>query len=170
MIVLEPITSAHASIFKAVRLRALATDPSAFGSTYEKEAGLSDAQWLHRCARWSSPGSIALLAYAGDQACGLVAGYAEDGNCRRARVISMWVDPAHRRAHVGTALIERLAAWAVERGLDELGLMVTSVNHGAMAFYQRLGFRMSGRTEPYPNDPTMIEHEMLLPLRPRLHS
>ena len=48
------------------------------------------------------------------------------------------------------------------RGIDELILTVTSVNNGAIRFYERLGFRMTGRTEPYPNDPAIFEHEMLL--------
>jgi ribosomal protein S18 acetylase RimI-like enzyme len=38
--------------------------------------------------------------------------------------------------------------------------MVTSANHAAIAFYQRLGFAMTGRTETYPNDPALFEHEM----------
>ena len=174
MIVLEPITAANALVFKAVRLRALASDPRAFGSTYEKESRLKDEEWLRRAVRWSSAGSIGLLAYEGNQPCGVVAGYTEDGNARRAHLISMWVEPSHRRARVGTALIEGVAAWAAGQGVGELRLMVTSVNQGAIAFYQGLGFRMSGNTEPYPNDPAVIEYEMLLDLRgkawPRLHS
>jgi ribosomal protein S18 acetylase RimI-like enzyme len=43
-------------------------------------------------------------------------------------------------------------------------LMVTDVNTGAIGFYERLGFRKTGKTKPYPNDPAMIEYEMLLPL------
>jgi len=38
--------------------------------------------------------------------------------------------------------------------------MVTSSNHAAMEFYGRLGFSMTGRTEPYPNDPALMEYEM----------
>jgi len=174
MIVLEPITAANALVFKAVRLRALASDPGAFGSTYGKEASLSDEDWFRRSVRWSSSGSIGLLAYDGDQPCGIVAGYTEDGDCRRAHVVSMWVDPEHRRTRVGTALIERVASWAGGRGVSELRLMVTGINRGAIAFYQRLGFRMSGYTEPYPNDPSVLEYEMMLevppPAGPPLHS
>jgi ribosomal protein S18 acetylase RimI-like enzyme len=40
--------------------------------------------------------------------------------------------------------------------------MVTSVNHGAIAFYERLGFRMTGKTEVYPNDATIKQYEMVL--------
>jgi ribosomal protein S18 acetylase RimI-like enzyme len=38
--------------------------------------------------------------------------------------------------------------------------MVTSNNHAAIEFYERMGFSMTGNTEPYPNDPLIIEYEM----------
>jgi ribosomal protein S18 acetylase RimI-like enzyme len=45
-----------------------------------------------------------------------------------------------------------------------LQLMVTSINEPAIGFYERLGFTRTGRTEPYPNDPTVIEYEMSRPI------
>jgi ribosomal protein S18 acetylase RimI-like enzyme len=39
-------------------------------------------------------------------------------------------------------------------------LTVTSNNGTAMRFYEGLGFARTGRTEPYPNDPALFEHEM----------
>jgi ribosomal protein S18 acetylase RimI-like enzyme len=42
--------------------------------------------------------------------------------------------------------------------------MVTSNNEPAIRFYERLGFTRTGRTEPYPNDPGVIEYEMLRPI------
>jgi ribosomal protein S18 acetylase RimI-like enzyme len=173
MIVLESITPANALVFKEVRLRALKSDPTAFGSTYEKECRLLDEEWLRRSVRWSSAGSIGLLAFDGESPCGLIACYTEEETGDRTddtiafrvpqwgHVVSMWVDPGYRRAQVGSALIEGIVAWAAGRGLAELRLMVTSVNPGAMAFYERLGFERSGRTGPYPNDPAVIEHEMV---------
>jgi len=39
-------------------------------------------------------------------------------------------------------------------------LMVTSNNRTPIEFYERMGFSMTGNTEPYPNDPSVIEYEM----------
>jgi ribosomal protein S18 acetylase RimI-like enzyme len=164
MIALEQIGPANAPLFKAIRLRALQNDPIAFGSTYAKESQLSEDEWLNRSHRWNSDGFIGYLAFDGENACGLVGCYTDEHDPQRAHVISMWVDPAWRRSGVGTILIDGLKAWASTRHLRELRLMVTHVNTGAIGFYESLGFRKTGKTEPYPNDPAIAEHEMLLPL------
>jgi ribosomal protein S18 acetylase RimI-like enzyme len=77
------------------------------------------------------------------------------------QLISMWVAPEARRSGAGRILIDAIVAWAGERGLRTIKLMVTSVNGGAMEFYRRLGFERTGRTEPYPNDPAVVEYEMV---------
>ena len=164
MITLKRITPANALLFKTIRLRALQNDPTAFGSTLAKESQLADEEWVNRSRRWNGEGSIGYLAFDGENACGLVACYTDELDPHRAHVISMWVDPAWRRAGVGTVLIEGLRSWAASRKMRELKLMVTSVNHGAIAFYERIGFRMTGKTAVYPNDAAITEYEMMLTL------
>jgi ribosomal protein S18 acetylase RimI-like enzyme len=166
MITLEQITPTTAYIFKAVRLRALKDAPTAFSSTYDKELLIPDEEWFKRSVRWSSEGSVGYLAFFRGESCGMVACYAEDQNPARAHVVSMWVDPRYRRTGAGTALINAVMAWAKARGMQELKLMVTSVNRGAIDFYERIGFTKTGKISPYPNDPLIVEYEMLLPLCP----
>jgi ribosomal protein S18 acetylase RimI-like enzyme len=79
----------------------------------------------------------------------------------------MWVDPAFRRAGVGKALIDAIVNWAWSRGVLELKLMVTSANPGAIAFYERMGFKMTGETAVYPNDSTITEYEMVRAADPK---
>ena len=168
MVCLKPIAPEMAALFKEVRLRALKDAPLAFSSTYAKESRFPDEEWIKRSNRWNGDEAILYLAFddAHEEAvCGMVACYAEEeAGVSRGHVISMWVDPRYRRAGVGKLLIDGLQTWAVLRGMRELKLMVTSVNQGAIDFYQRIGFRPSGKTGPYPNDPAVIEYEMLLPL------
>ena len=159
MIVIERITPQTALVFKDVRLRALLDAPTAFSSTYAREAQFPDEEWMKRSVRWSSDGSVAFLAMDGDGGCGIVGAYEENARC--AQVISMWVDPGFRRAGVGRALIDAVVEWAGSRAVRELKLMVTSVNPVAIAFYGRLGFNMTGKTAVYPNDAAIIEYEML---------
>jgi ribosomal protein S18 acetylase RimI-like enzyme len=164
MVTLQPISPGNVLVFKTVRLRALQDAPTAFGSTYAKESRLVDDEWLQRSLRWTADGSVGYLAFEADACCGLVACYTEQDNPSRGHIVSMWVDAAFRRAGVGKMLIDALTFWAADRGLRDLKLMVTSVNEGAIRFYQRLGFRMTGLTGPYPNDPSIFEYEMVLSL------
>ena len=163
MITIKRITPDPAPVFKEIRLRALKEAPLAFSSTYARESQFSDEEWSRRTSRWNGDGGDAMfLAFAEETACGLVGSYVEPENCQRAQVVSMWVDPALRRAGVGKALIDAVVEWNRSRGVREVLLLVTSVNDGAIAFYERLGFAKTGVTEQYPNDPAIIEYEMML--------
>ncbi|TCC47383.1 GNAT family N-acetyltransferase [Kribbella pittospori] len=59
---------------------------------------------------------------------------------RTAEIRSLYVDSASRAGGVGQALVGRFKAWA--RANDATSISVTSyvANHGARAFYARLGF------------------------------
>ena len=103
---------------------------------------------------------IGYLAMSDGIPCGIAAGFMDENHPASAQVISMWVAPEYRRAGVGAALIGAIRAWARDRGVSTLQLMVTNRNEGAIEFYRRIGFSLTGRTEPYPNDPSLIELEM----------
>jgi ribosomal protein S18 acetylase RimI-like enzyme len=162
---LEQLSLRLTKEFKAVRLRALEDTPSAFGSTYGKESQLSDEDWLNRVNNWNSKGAVCYLGMDQSEPCGIIAGYFDKAHPQRAYVASMWVAPAHRRTGLGTMLMDAVQLWALSHGAGELRLMVTSSNSIATAFYQRLGYTFSGNTEPYPNDPALVEYEMVKYLR-----
>jgi GNAT superfamily N-acetyltransferase len=165
MVSLHQITPSLASDYKAVRLRALLDTPNAFGSTYTRESQFSDADWQQRAANLYTPRSIGYLAHYLDAYCGLAAAFLKDQNPQHAELVGMWVAPEHRRTGTGRLLVEAIESWARTAGARTLQLMVTSVNPTAIAFYQRLGFTATGRTEPYPNDPAVIEYEMSKSIR-----
>jgi ribosomal protein S18 acetylase RimI-like enzyme len=165
MIEIKRITPETALVFKQVRLRALQDAPLAFSSTYAKESQFPDEEWGRRAGRCGGDGGDAMfMAFAGEAVCGIAGSLLDEKNPERAQVISMWVDPGYRRAGVGKKLIDAVIAWNRSRGVRELVLMVTDVNAEAIAFYERLGFAKTGVTEQYPNDPAIIEYEMMLPL------
>jgi ribosomal protein S18 acetylase RimI-like enzyme len=160
MVTIRPITPQDAMLFKSVRLRALQDTPSAFGSTYAKESQLSDAEWLNRATNWNGQGRIMFLAMDENEACGIAGAYINPNDTTRAQLISMWTAPTHRQRGIGRLLVSEVFAWTRKREVRTLLLMVTSNNETAMRFYGRLGFASTGRTEPYPNDPALIEYEM----------
>jgi ribosomal protein S18 acetylase RimI-like enzyme len=164
MIALEPITPPNALIFKAVRLRALQDSPSAFGSTYEKESQLTDADWIKRAVQWNGERGIGFLALDSGVACGIAGAFLDQDDATRAHLVSMWTAPTHRQRGIGRLLVNEVVGWARLRRARILWLMVVSNNEPAVVFYQRLGFSRTGRTEPYPNDPALIEYEMSRPI------
>jgi ribosomal protein S18 acetylase RimI-like enzyme len=164
VIMLEPITLENIALFKKVRLRALQDTPNAFGSTYAKECQLSDVDWIKRAIRWNGETGIGFLALDGGVPCGIAGSVLDQADVTRAHLLSMWTAPAHRRRGIGSRLVNEIVGWARQRGVRVLQLMVTSHNEPAISLYEHLGFIRTGRTEPYPNDPSLIEYEMLRPV------
>ena len=148
------------SAFKLVRLNALEESPSAFGSTYAREKAFSESEWLTRVARWNGEKGVGFLAMDGNAACGIAGALVEPQDRNRAQLVSMWTAPAHRKQGVGRLLVNAVVDWAKIRRIQTLLLMVTSRNDDAIGFYERMGFARTGRTEPYPNDPSVVEYEM----------
>lgn len=159
MMDIEAVTPQKAMVLKDVRLRALQDMPSAFGSTYARELAFSDETWVER-ATPQAKGGITFLAMDGDVACGLVGGFRDREDVLAAKVVSMWVAPTHRRLGVGQQLVQAVVDWAKKNKVKNLKLLVTNNNHGAIQFYERIGFCKTGHTEPYPNDPNLFEYEM----------
>jgi ribosomal protein S18 acetylase RimI-like enzyme len=167
LISIEPITPLNALVFKAVRLRALQDAPHAFSSTYEKELQFSDSEWLTRVERMNGRRGAGFLALDSGSPCGIVSSFLDQNDPTQAWIVSMWTAPTHRQQGIGRLLMRQVGDWAYLRKAHRLLLMVTSNNEPAIRFYERLGFVRTGRTEPYPNDPSVIEHEMVRPTRQR---
>jgi ribosomal protein S18 acetylase RimI-like enzyme len=177
MHLLEEITPANIASFKSVRLRGLQESPSAFGSTYAWESAFTEEEWLARAIRFSGPTGIGFLARTVqtpqqnsiENYCGIAGGLLEDSSTSadpasphppQVTLVAMWVAPEARRSGVASMLIRAVESWARVRGAKHLRLKVTSNNQPAIELYLRCGFRMTGHTEPYPNDPGLFEYEM----------
>ena len=149
---------------RALRLRALAEAPMAFGSTLAHEQSFSDDVWRERAIGASIGCDRAtFIAECDTQWVGLVTALAH--NDPGPLLVSMFVDSTVRRAGVGVALVEAVLTWARVCGAARLTLWVTSENDPAVALYQRCGFRPTGATRPLPHTPTLAECQMIRELR-----
>ena len=121
--VVRRIEPHDASRLKKVRLAALADAPAAFGSTYAREAAFSDTEWAERSRRGSS-GSLRTTFFAQEEGevVGLVGGYRDAAGDPVVELVSMWVDPSHRRRGVGQVLVEAVCDWARHTGADAVAL------------------------------------------------
>lgn len=139
-----------------IRLASLHDAPGAFASTYEREATLTEADWLRRIS-----GGGTFLAYApelGAAPVGIVGGYeAEPGTTE---LISMWVSPAARGHGIGRALVEAVIGRARARGMSRVHLWVAEGNGNARALYERCGFVSTGERQPLPSNVQVTELAM----------
>lgn len=163
MVVIREVSAGDWEAMRDVRLDALRDAPSAFGSTYAREAGFTHQQWQARI----HDRSVTYLAHvSGDEPdsaepAGLAGVYEEDGT---AEVVSMWVRPCARGRKVGESLIGACEDWARARGYDTLHLWVTESNLPARKLYERCGFTPTGESQPLPSDPSVPEIRMRKPL------
>jgi ribosomal-protein-alanine N-acetyltransferase len=113
-----------------------------------------------------------LLARPSDplQRCGLVAlsdghlsGFAVTSWLRHetsAELEGLFVDRAHRRQGIASALVAACRAWAANAGAATIRLEVRASNAAALALYQRQGFLTTGVRRAYYSVP--VEDALLL--------
>ena len=152
---------------RAVRLAALANAPTAFVTTLAQASAYSDEEWQRRAAG-SQPSGEPVAGFLAYSAAGEPVGMLGGGvaSPERALVWGVWVAPEHRGSGLAEQLMAALEHWARdEAGVRELLLEVNEQNARAQAFYRRLGYVANGNRQPYPNDPSVDELEMVKPLR-----
>ena len=113
------------------------------------EIGLMSRDLIENGLRWSwtprrvaasvrSPTSIVVVGRAGDKIAGFgIMRYGDDD----AHLDLLGVAPAYRGSGVGRRLVEWLEKPALEVGIAAIFLEVRESNHGALKFYERLGYR-----------------------------
>ncbi len=137
-----------------LRLRALATDPQAFGATYADNAAYDQATWRARLAAvtyWQARadgmplGMVGLWDPAGEVGAGEDL---PDGAQAVPFLIAMFVLPATRHRGVARALLDAVVVEARSRGHRHLMLDVAAGNDAAVALYEGAGFRIADEREP----------------------
>jgi ribosomal protein S18 acetylase RimI-like enzyme len=130
---------------RALRLRALADAPDAFGATLAEAEGEPDAAWQLRAG---SADRVVVVAERDGRLVGMASGGRAPVDETAAGLYSMWVEPGARGTGVAGAIVAAVVEWAREAGYPVLGLGVTTTNARAIALYRRLGFVDSGRRFP----------------------
>jgi len=74
----------------------------------------------------------------------------------------MYVRPAVRGRGAAESVVNVLEGIAVANGYGELYLETGVLQHAAMAFYERIGFRRRGPFGDYRDDPTSVFMEKAL--------
>ncbi|EQD62868.1 GCN5-related N-acetyltransferase domain protein, partial [mine drainage metagenome] len=152
-VVVRRLRSDEVREFRWIRLRSLATDAMAFGSTYAREAAFLAAVWEERARDGATAADRGYwVAVAPDeQFVGLVGAIPQPPELV---VVAMWVAPSHRRHGIAGRLLDALLDWAdTVRPGGRVHLSVNPAQLAAVRLYESRGFVRTGATEPLPHAP-----------------
>ena len=132
-----------------LRLEALKREPLAFGKAVEEHRATT-IEATARLFRDAPPGSFHLGAFVGRELIGM-ATFIRDAALKarhKGHIYGVYVTAAHRREHVGRALIAALLerAWR-DSSLEQIDLAVATGQHAARELYLTFGFEIRA-TEP----------------------
>lgn len=133
-------------LYRSLRLRALATDPEAFGSNHAYESAFDDDTWRSRLLTFAGrPGVVMVDEVDDGQPAGMV-GVGQTELDGEAMIWGMWVDPAHRRRGVGQRLLAAAIGWARDNSQRTVMLHVLEGNETAHRLYVEAGFTGTERS------------------------
>ena len=132
---------ADATLYRALRLRALREHPDAFTSSYEQDRDEpieAASQRLAAHAFWGAYQHAELYGFVGLER------ELRPKNRHKATVMGMYVAPGINGQGVGAGLLKALVAHARINGVESLVLTVTDGNERAQRLYASAGFRSFG--------------------------
>lgn len=155
------IRADEGSQLRQLRLQAMADAPDAFAESLSDEKLQPLAYWDDR-ARRGAEGYTSVIFFAEEEqhCCGMASGFIFDDLAGWARLAAMWVEPALRRHGIGRALMEAVAQWGAERGVQQLRLWIAETNTAAKALYIGAGFTATDQSQPLPSHP--LQREVLM--------
>jgi ribosomal protein S18 acetylase RimI-like enzyme len=159
--VIRRATIDDADLVKETRLRMLADTPSAYATAYAEAAAFGDEVWRERLRPDRHP---TFLSFDDEEVTGMVVGLIA-GDRSAVQLASMWVAPGYRGSGVADELVQRVVAWAQDRGAATVRLAVTDGNERAERMYARHGFVRTGQVEVRERD-GLVEIEMELDTSP----
>lgn len=125
--------------YRDIRLRALRSDPAAFGSSHEREQHFDDATWAERMTGFAGRPGVVLGAVAPEGLVG-VGGIGLTDHEQTSRLWGMWVAPEARGNGVARQIVAAALAWSEARSVDRVVLDVMRDNPGAIELYRSIGF------------------------------
>ena len=160
MITVRAVRAGEGPRLRELRMRAMADTPGAFGATPTHEEQLPDEHWSALAEGGDEHGVYVAID---DEAwVGMAAGRWFERERGIVQLWGMWVEPARRGERIGERLVGSVRGWAAARGARFMRLGVMDASP-AIAFYERLGFVLTGETKPLTRDPAVLAVYMARP-------
>jgi GNAT superfamily N-acetyltransferase len=142
-------------LVRDVRMQALADAPDDFDSTLEEARAWTTEEWR----AWISRGATFLFEDARGVR-GIAAGDPHRSDRGAVFLEALWVHPDLRGTGTAGALVGAVLSWAEVKGAARVWLHVVKSNGRARRFYEKLGFRPTGK-EVVREREGMLEVEMV---------
>lgn len=136
---------------KKIRLKALKSDPDAFGTTLEKVLNFSVDVWNEQTITLPT-----FIAVHEDRDVGMVRVGVDGEDPSVCWLISLWVSSEVRGSGISVALIQALLKECESRGIEKVKLDVGDDNRAAIKLYEKMGFIRNGLTGYLPAPRTHI--------------
>jgi ribosomal protein S18 acetylase RimI-like enzyme len=161
-ITVRPVREDEWQAYRDLRLKALETDPLAFGSTLKRERGFSPEMWRERITRGVSGFASLTLAAVGSgrRFVGMTVVADLEGTLH---LFGMWVDPKFRGVGIGGRLLDTAMTW-IRRSHPGRAILleVNPRQVDAVHLYESRGFRRTGKSSPLGHTPGEQVVEMTL--------
>lgn len=140
-ITIRQIDATEVEAFKLIRLEVLRAEPSAYASSYEDWAVLTDEEWRNRMRE------PVFVAFQGDEPVGVMGLMRQRSSkmAHRASIVMVYVRKSLRGSRLASDLLDATVDEARAMGIVQLELAVTAENPAAKRFYEREGFVEVGR-------------------------
>ena len=149
MVLIRKMVKADAEAYRDLRLRALQTNPEAFGGSIE-ESLQQDIEFFRNRIPEPDSENVIFVAEVDGQLLGMMGLMRNDRqkSKHRATVWGVFVDPVLRGKGVGRQLMDAILNHARQlNGLRHISLSVVTTNTAALKLYESFGFTIWG-TEP----------------------
>ncbi|MBN9393186.1 MAG: GNAT family N-acetyltransferase [Chloroflexi bacterium] len=138
--------------FWQLRLESLRDEPQAFGSSYEENLAIPEAERQKTFAnRIAGPNNFMVGAFEAGKLVGMAGFFRSSGSKDRHKAMlwGMYVAPEARHGGTGRAIITKLIEQArTIEGVELIHLGVVTVQEAAFKLYRKMGFEVYG-TEPH---------------------
>lgn len=160
-VLIRRIRSDEWKLYRDIRLRALESDPLAFGTTLNSALERNNSFWIERAMRNATSSTESLwIAQHSDIAVGIAGIFPV---LQDFHLYHMWVDPGFRRLHIGVRLMDSAIGWVKsEHPSAVIKLNVNKSQFAAIRLYVSRGFVPTGHEENLPHTPEEIIQEMAL--------
>jgi ribosomal protein S18 acetylase RimI-like enzyme len=149
--------------YRELRLRALESDPLAFGSTLQREQGFTEERWKERLA--GVPPSLPSVTWAAVDTSGRFIGMVAAARVGSAfHIFAMWVAPEVRGRGIGGRLLDAALSW-IDREAPggHVKLEVNSRQVAAVRLYRSRRFQATGTSSALEHAPGERTIEMIRP-------